>query len=313
MRHSADASAEAMFATMARIRAFEERVAKHFRDGDIHGFVHVSIGQEAVAAGVCHALGREDAITTTHRGHGHCIAKGADPEAMFAELFGRRTGVCQGKGGSMHIADPAVGIYGANGIVGAGLPLAVGLGLAAQASGAERIAVPFFGEGAVHTGAFHEAMVLAVAWRLPVVFVCECNGFAEFTRADAWGGPAVAERAASYGMPAHTVRGSDPVAVRDVVARTAAEARAGAGPSFVEAQTTRFAGHYEGDAQAYRAAPELAAREQDDPLLLARPLIGAEVADRLVAAAAAEMDAALAAALEAPYPDASAVLEHVYA
>jgi TPP-dependent pyruvate/acetoin dehydrogenase alpha subunit len=302
-----------LYATMARIRAFEERVGKHFRDGDIHGFVHVSIGQEAVAAGACAALKRNDIITTTHRGHGHCIAKGADPEQMFAELFGRSTGLCRGKGGSMHIADPTLGILGANGIVGAGIPLAVGAGLAARVGADGRVALAFFGEGAVHCGAFHEAVTLAVAWALPVLFLCENNGYAEFTRSDAWGGPTMLARAEGYGLPATALPGDDPVAVQRAVAEAAARSRGGEGPCFLEARTVRFAGHYEGDAQDYRSEEELAERERHDPLLLARDELGAELADDLQRAAEEEMDGAVAAALEAPYPDPAAVTDDVYA
>jgi TPP-dependent pyruvate/acetoin dehydrogenase alpha subunit len=302
-----------LYATMARIRAFEERVARYFRDGEVHGFVHVSTGQEAVAAGACAALERDDLITTTHRGHGHCIAKGADPAAMLAELFGRATGLCHGKGGSMHIADPRLGILGANGIVGAGLPLATGAALAAQVREDGRIAVAFFGEGAVHTGAFHEALTLAVAWSLPVVYLCESNGFAEFTRADAWGGPSPTARGASYGMPTAGADGDDPVAVHDAVAAAVAHARSGRGPYFVEARTSRIGGHYEGDAQPYRTPEELEEIRRRDPLLRARDALGPDVADALRRAADEEMDAAAAVALDAPYPEPAAVLEHVYA
>jgi TPP-dependent pyruvate/acetoin dehydrogenase alpha subunit len=302
-----------LYATMARIRAFEERVGKHFRDGDIHGFVHVSIGQEAVAAGACSALERDDIITTTHRGHGHCIAKGADPERMFAELFGRATGLCRGRGGSMHIADPSLGILGANGIVGAGIPLAVGAGLAARVHGDGRVALAFFGEGAVHCGAFHEGVTLAIAWELPVLFLCENNGYAEFTRSDAWGGPTIMARAESYGLWTAQLPGADPVGVRDGVSEAAARARGGEGPCFLEAQTVRFAGHYEGDAQEYRSEDELAERERHDPLLLARDELGPDAADDVRRAAEEEMDAAVASALDAPYPDPTAVTEHVYA
>jgi TPP-dependent pyruvate/acetoin dehydrogenase alpha subunit len=302
-----------LYETMARIRAFEERVAKHFRDGDIHGFVHVSIGQEAVAAGACAALEHDDLITTTHRGHGHCIAKGADPERMFAELFGRATGLCGGKGGSMHIADPGLGILGANGIVGAGIPLATGAGLAARVLGDGRVALAFFGEGAVHCGAFHEGVTLAVAWSLPVLFVCENNGYAEFTRSDAWGGPPLIARAESYGLSAVAVAGDDPIAVQRAVAEGAARARRGEGPSFVEARAVRFAGHYEGDPQEYRSEEEIAAREQHDPLLLSRDGLGEEAADQLRQAAEEEMAAAVAAALDAPYPDPDSVTDDVYA
>ncbi len=266
-----------LFSTMARIRAFEERVARHFRDGDIYGFVHLSIGGEAVAAGACAALDAGDVITTTHRGHGHCIAKGADPVGMMAELFGRSTGLCGGKGGSMHIADPSVGILGANGIVAAGIPLAVGAALSAKLRGSERVAVAFFGEGALHSGAFHEAITLAVAWSAPVIFICENNGYAEFTRSGSWGGPEPRERAASYGLAADSVDGTDPIRVRDAVSAAVA-ARA---PFFLEARTARLHGHYEGDPQEYRPEGELELIAERDPLGLLRAALDADTAETI--------------------------------
>jgi TPP-dependent pyruvate/acetoin dehydrogenase alpha subunit len=309
-----DLSVTALYTTMVRIRAFEERVGRRFRDGDVHGFVHVSIGQEAVAAGACAALERDDWITTTHRGHGHCIAKGADPTGMFAELFGRADGICHGKGGSMHIADPRLGILGANGIVGAGIPLAVGAALTARIRRTGAVAVAFFGDGAVHSGAFHEGVTLAVGLALPVIFVCEDNGYAEFTRSGRWGGPEPATRAEGYGMPAERIDGNDALEVRDTIARVAARARAGAGPVFVEARTARLRGHYEGDAESYRPVGQLDQLRTRDPLTVARPLLGdPAAADAIERAAEAEMDAAVARALAAPYPDPSAVMEDIYA
>ena len=300
--------------TMARIRAFEERVGRRFRDGDVHGFVHVSIGQEAVAAGACAALEPHDWITTTHRGHGHCIAKGADPAGMFAELFGRADGLCHGKGGSMHIADPRLGILGANGIVAAGVPLAVGAGLTSRIRGMGAVSVAFFGDGAVHAGAFHEGVTLAVGLSLPVVFVCEDNGYAEFTASGRWGGPEPAARAESYGMPAERVDGNDVLAVREAVSRAVAHARAGAGPAFVEAHTTRLHGHYEGDAEAYRPEGQLLELQERDPLTQARERLGDdERAFAIERAAEEEMDAAVERALAAPYPELAAVLEDIYA
>jgi TPP-dependent pyruvate/acetoin dehydrogenase alpha subunit len=302
-----------LYGVMCRIRAFEERVRRRFREGDIHGFVHVSIGQEAVAVGACAALRPDDWITTTHRGHGHCIAKGADPTAMFAELFGRADGICRGKGGSMHIADPRLGILGANGIVGAGIPLAVGAALTSRVRASSAVAVAFFGEGAIHAGAFHEGVTLAVALSLPVVLVCEDNGYAEFTPSGRWGGPAPAERATSYGMAAQRVDGNDVLAVRTVVGRSVAAARDGGGPQLVEARTARLQGHYEGDAESYRPEGELRALQRRDPLARARRALGdAAVADELRDRAEQEMDAAVEAALAAPYPEASALLEDVY-
>lgn len=307
----------ARFRVMARIRAFELRVGKNFRDGNIHGFVHTSIGQEAVAAGTCAALRPTDMITTTHRGHGHCLAKGADPEAMMAELFGRETGTCRGRGGSMHIAQADLGILGANGIVGAGIPIAVGAGLAALAAGEGAVAVAFFGEGAVHCGAFHEGLVLAVAWQAPVIFVCENNGYAEFTRsAGAWGGPEPAERAGGYGLPAHAIDGGNVLAVEAAVRAAVEVARSGRGPTFLEMRTHRLGGHYEGDAQPYRDAQEPDDwRAEHDPVAgLRSALEQAGAGDQAATAwdlAEAEMDAAEEGALAAPYPDPSTVEEYV--
>lgn len=306
---------EELYRTMARIRAFERRVAKHFREGDIHGFVHVSVGQEAVAAGACAALAPDDAITTTHRGHGHCIAKGADVTAMMAELFGRADGLCRGQGGSMHIADPSLGIMGANGIVGAGIPLAAGVAWAARARGEERVSVAFFGEGAVHAGAFHEGVTLAVAWDLPLILVCENNRYAEFTPSSAWRGPSLLDRARGYGMPAIAVDGSDVLAVREAMRGCVEEVRAGRGPIFLEAETYRLHGHFEGDAEAYRSKEEVERWRERDPLLVARERHGvaADTAGRLEAEAEAELDAAVAAALVAPYPEPEMLREAVHA
>jgi TPP-dependent pyruvate/acetoin dehydrogenase alpha subunit len=304
---------------MARIRAFETRVARQFREGEIPGFVHVSIGQEAVARGVCSVLGEHDYITTTHRGHGHCIAKGADPNAMMAELFGRATGTCGGKGGSMHIADPRFGILGANGIVAAGLPIAVGAALAARRRGGGAVAVAFAGEGSVHGGPFHEALTLAVLWSAPVVFVIENNQFSEFTRSEEiWRGASLVKRALDYGLQgAERVDGNDVAAVREATARAVATAREGAGPSLIEALTYRVHGHYEGDATPYRDEEEFRQWLDRDPLeLLARVLreegLGAEV-EAALAAPEEEMDRAVEQGLAADYPPQSALLEDVYA
>lgn len=303
-----------LYTMMARIRAFEENVAAHFRAGDIHGFVHVSIGQEAVAAGACGCLRADDYITTTHRGHGHCLAKGADPTAMMAELFGRSTGLCGGKGGSMHLADPTIGILGANGIVGAGIALAAGAALASQVHERDQIAVAFFGEGALHTGAFHEASCLAVAWRLPLLMLCESNGWAEFTSTRAWRGPEPAARASSYGMPSESIDGSDVTAVREAVQHIVDTLRAGEGPAFLEAQTVRAHGHYEGDAEPYRPEADRAWQSRD-PLSRARETLALSTGQLEAADASAreEMEAAVALALQAPYPEPSSVLDHVYA
>jgi TPP-dependent pyruvate/acetoin dehydrogenase alpha subunit len=306
-------------ATMARIRAFEERVSRCFKEGQIPGFVHVSIGQEATAVGVCGVLERTDYITTTHRGHGHCIAKGADPAAMMAELFGRATGTCGGKGGSMHIADPSLGILGANGIVGAGLPIAVGAGLATLRKRTGRVAVAFAGEGSAASGAFHEALTLAALWAAPVIFVIENNGYAEFTDSEAMSrGAALTERALGYGLhAAEQVDGNDVQAVRAVAQRAVGACRDDSGPWLIEALTYRHHGHYEGDPARYRDEDELEGWQRRDPIVMARRLLeaggrGAE-AQEAIAAADSEMDRAVEQGLAAPYPDLDAVLCDVYA
>jgi len=304
---------------MARIRAFETRVARQFREGNIPGFVHVSIGQEAVARGVCSALREHDYITTTHRGHGHCIAKGADPMGMMAELFGRASGTCGGKGGSMHIADPRFGILGANGIVAAGLPLAVGAGLAAQRRGTDAVAVAFAGEGSVNGGPFHEALTLAVLWQAPVVFVIENNQFSEFTRSEEiWRGASLVQRALDYGVVgAERVDGQDVGAVREATQRAVKAARKGKGPSLIEAMTYRVHGHYEGDATPYRDDAEFQDWLDRDPIELALRALREEgrdeEAEAVVAAAEEEMDRAVEQGLAAPYPETETVMEDVYA
>jgi TPP-dependent pyruvate/acetoin dehydrogenase alpha subunit len=305
--------------TMARIRAFEERVSRHFREGLIPGFVHVSIGQEAIAAGVCGALRDDDFITTTHRGHGHCLAKGLDPDGMMAELFGRATGTCGGKGGSMHIADPSIGILGANGIVAAGLPIAVGAALAAKRRGTDAVAVAFAGEGTVHSGAFHEALTLAVLWEAPVLFVIENNRFAEFTDTEAmWRGAPLVERALGYGIHhAERIDGNDVELVRATVEPLVAAARAGAGPALVEAMTYRVHGHYEGDAVPYRDEAEFERWRERDPITRATATLEAAGHGDAIAAIRAEADAEIDRAVErglaAPYPTAETLLEDVHA
>jgi pyruvate dehydrogenase E1 component alpha subunit len=255
---------------MALIRAFETRVAELYRDGEIPGFVHTSLGQEAVAVGVCAALGPDDYLATTHRGHGHCLAKGVDVDGMMAELFAKATGLCGGKGGSMHVADPSRGVLGANAIVGASLPLATGAALSSKLLGQRRVAVAFFGEGAVNQGAFHESANLAAIWSLPLLLVCENNRYAEFsdsrklTRV-----PSVAKRAEAYGIDGVTVDGNDVTAVQHATGDAAELARRGEGPVLLEMETYRWHGHYEGDEQPYKASGEDEEWRQRDPVLLA--------------------------------------------
>jgi TPP-dependent pyruvate/acetoin dehydrogenase alpha subunit len=299
-----------LFATMALIRAFETRVAELYRDGEIPGFVHTSLGQEAVAAGVGRALRDDDYIATTHRGHGHCLARGMEVDSMMAELFARGAGICHGKGGSMHVADPAHGVLGANAIVGASLPLAVGAGMSSKHLRQGRVAVAFFGEGAVNQGAFHEAVNLAAIWNLPVLLVCENNIYAEFsdsrtlTRV-----PAVVDRCGAYGIEARAVDGNDVVAVAALTAEAAARCRAGDGPFLIEAETYRWHGHYEGDAQPSKPEEEATGWRERDPLEVsaARLTEGGECsASELTSireAATAEVEASIERARTLPAPD----------
>jgi 2-oxoisovalerate dehydrogenase E1 component len=252
---------------MLVIRGFEERVAALYRDGEIPGFVHLSIGQEAAAVGACWPLRPADVITSTHRGHGHCLAKGLEPLGMFAELMGKDAGTNRGRGGSMHIADPQLGIFGANGIVGAGLPIAVGAATASQLRADGGVAVAFFGDGAPAQGAFHEAVNLAAVWKSPVVFFCENNGYAEFSPEATQHAATLAQRTAGYGIEHVAVDGNDVVAVATAMQLVVDGVRSGGGPVVVEAATYRWHGHYEGDPQRYRSNEEVEAWAAKDPLL----------------------------------------------
>jgi 2-oxoisovalerate dehydrogenase E1 component len=290
-----------MHRRMLVIRGFEQRVAMLYRAGEVPGFVHLSIGQEASAVGACWPLGPADVITSTHRGHGHCLAKGLDPRGMFAELMARDQGTNRGRGGSMHIADPTLGILGANGIVAAGLPIAVGAATAAQLRADGSVAVAFFGDGAVAQGAFHEAVNLAAVWALPVVFFCENNGYAEFSAAADQHGAPLERRAAGYGAGYVAVDGNDVVATASAMQDVVEALRGGAGPTIVEAATYRWHGHYEGDPERYRTPEEKEDWEARDPLVVhAAALRAAGVGDDDIAAlestVADELDAAVAAA-----------------
>lgn len=301
---------------MLRIRGFEERVSALYRDSEVPGFVHLSIGQEATAVGACWPLRPEDVLTSTHRGHGHCLAKGLDPLGMFAELLGRAEGTNRGRGGSMHIADPGLGIFGANGIVAAGLPIAAGAATAAQLRGDGRVAVAFFGDGAVAAGAFHEAVNLAALWRLPLVLVCEDNGYAEFSPTATQHAAPLADRAHGYGLPHVRVDGNDVVAVAAVMAEVVARARAGDGPTVVQAVTYRWHGHYEGDPERYRSAEEVQAWRERDPLVvhaarLRAAGVGDDALEALAAEVAAELDEAVARARALPPPGPDTLLHHV--
>jgi 2-oxoisovalerate dehydrogenase E1 component len=290
-----------MHRRMVLIRGFEERVSALYRDGEVPGFVHLSIGQEASAVGACWPLRPTDVITSTHRGHGHCLAKGLEPLGMFAELMGKAEGTNRGRGGSMHIADPALGIFGANGIVAAGVPIAVGAAAAAQRRADGGVAVAFFGDGAPAQGAFHEALNLAAVWQLPAVFFCENNGYAEFSPVSQQHAASLELRAAGYGIGYEAVDGNDVEAVADVMRRATFTARAGDGPVVVEAATYRWHGHYEGDPERYRTAEELGEWKANDPLIrhaarLREAGIGDDEVASLESAVAAELDAAVDAA-----------------
>ncbi len=297
----ADADLLEMHRRMLMIRGFEERVAALYRDTEVPGFVHLSIGQEASAVGACWPLGPADVITSTHRGHGHCLAKGLAPLGMFAELMGKERGTNRGRGGSMHIADPNLGIFGANGIVAAGLPIAVGAATAAQLRADGNVAVAFFGDGAMAQGAFHEAVNLAAVWQLPVIFFCENNGYAEFSPASAQHAAPLERRAAGYGVDYVAVDGNDVAATASAMHEVVLAIRGGRRPAIVEAATYRWHGHYEGDPERYRSPDEVREWEARDPLLIhARRLRAAGITDdaisSLEASVAHELDEAVDAA-----------------
>ena len=294
---------------MLLIRRFEERIDQLFAAGELRGTSHLSVGQEAVAIGALAALHPADYVTSTHRGHGHFLAKGGDPGRMMAELFGKATGYSGGRGGTQHMAAFALGFLGMNGITGGMLPIAVGAAFSARYRDSRQIALAFFGDGASNQGTFHESCNLAAIWRLPVLFVCENNGYAMSSPAGAMVSvPHIAARAAAYGIPGETVDGNDVLAMRDAVARAAARARAGEGPTLLEAQTYRHLGHSRGDLCVYRTREEEAAWRERDPItrfadwLLARQ----EVTPDELARLHAETDAAIAEAerfaRESPVP-----------
>jgi 2-oxoisovalerate dehydrogenase E1 component len=305
-----------MHRRMLLIRGFEQRVAALYRDGEVPGFVHLSIGQEATAVGACWPLSSADVITSTHRGHGHCLAKGLDPLGMFAELMGKDQGTNRGRGGSMHIADPKLGIFGANGIVAAGLPIAVGAATAAQLRSDGSVAVAFFGDGAAAQGAFHEALNLAAVWRLPAIFFCENNGYAEFSPASSQHAASLEQRAAGYGIDYVAVDGNDVVATAAATGEAVLAARAGRGPAIVEAATYRWHGHYEGDPQRYRSSDELRAWEARDPIpaheaRLREAGVGDDEIKALETSVADGLDEAVEAARRLTEPAAAAITDFV--
>ncbi len=305
---------------MRTIRAFEERLNDLVMAGKLSGFLHLYAGQEAVAVGVASHLTDSDYFSSTHRGHGHCIAKGVDVKIMMAELFGRATGVCKGKGGSMHIADLDRGMLGANGIVGAGIPLAVGAGLTAATKKTGAVSVTFFGDGASNQGAFHESANLAALWKLPVLFVCENNGYGEATPTDfALSVKDVADRAGSYGIPGVIADGMDFFDVYAKAGEAIERARAGGGPTLLECKTYRFYGHYVGDNLAYRAKEEEEEmRQRHDPLTnfeertVSAELVSSEDLRNIDGDVMALLDEAVAFAEASPLPRPEDVLSDVY-
>lgn len=305
---------------MMRIRAFEEMAEQLYMRGLVHGTMHLSIGQEASAVGAVLALEPQDYILSTHRGHGHCIAKGADLGRMMAEFMGRETGYCRGRGGSMHIADVDGGNLGANGIVAGGLPIAVGVGLSMQLQGLPRVCLTFFGDGAANEGAFHEALNVAAIWRLPVVFFCENNNYAmSMAVRDAFPTELISQRAAAYNLPGVTVDGNDLHAVYAAAAEAVARARSGHGPTLIEARTYRWRGHSKSDRNLYRTQQEIAEWKERDPItrlrarLIADGVLGAAEADAMLAAVHEEIAAAVAFAEASPEPDPAALEDEVYA
>lgn len=305
------------YRTMLLIRKAEERLRTLFADGEVPGFIHLSIGQEAVAAGVASALGTEDTLASTHRGHGHALARGMALDGFFLELLGRQGGICGGRGGSMHVADTSIGMLGANGIVGAGLSIALGSAYAHQVRGRRAIAVAFFGDGAMAEGALHECLNLAQLWRLPLLFVCENNGWGEFTPTERQFAARLPALAAAFGIEAETVDGREVETVAAAAARLRGEILGGGGPRVLECTVQRFGGHFEGDPQKYRDPAELAALDNHDPLARAAARLNADgMTMRELAAladeVAAEVEAAVARARAAPAPPVDDIAGLVY-
>lgn len=313
-------TALALLRTMWRIRVFEERVSELTAAGQVPGLVHLSIGQEAVAAGVCCQLRSEDAVYTGHRGHGHAIAKGAPLDRALAELMGKADGLCHGKGGSMHLVDVEHGLMGATGVVGGNIPLALGTVLAARLRGESAVAVVFFGDGAVQAGHFHESINLATLWELPSILVCENNGFAEFTPRSAHTKvERVSDVVAPYGMTRETVDGNDVFAVYEAFGRFLAEARQGRGPMLLECLTHRLRGHYEGDPERYREAISAAEWQRKDPIVrllhrsLKEELFSLAEAEAIEKEAREAVEAALQFAQASPFPSREQLKAEVYA
>ncbi|SCM78801.1 Acetoin:2,6-dichlorophenolindophenol oxidoreductase subunit alpha [uncultured Sporomusa sp.] len=309
-----------MYETMLTIRAFESKAVDLFADNKLPGFVHLYLGEEAVATGVCANLTDKDFITSTHRGHGHLIAKGGKVDLMMAELFGKATGYCKGKGGSMHIADVDLGILGANGIVGAGQPIATGAAFACEYKKSDAVVVCFFGDGASNRGTLHESINMASIWQLPVVFVCENNlyGISNCQRNHMVVND-VADRAGAYGIPGVVVDGNDVMAVAEAAAEAIARARRGEGPSLIECKTWRWRGHFEGDPGSYKDSAEQAEWLEKDPIpRFARKLTELKYAapqalEQIQAKVTAQIEAAIEFANTSPDPNPEDALTDVYA
>lgn len=308
-----------MYERMRSIREFEDRLHKDFAAGMIPGFVHLYAGEEAVAVAVCAHLTDDDFITSTHRGHGHCIAKGVDIKSMMAEIYGKATGACNGKGGSMHIADVSKGMLGANGIVGGGPPLACGAGLSAKVRGTDQVTACFFGDGASNQGTTLEGMNLAGIWKLPVVFVCENNRYAETTAPDySVSGQDITARASGFGLPSVAVDGQDPFAMYEASQEAIDRARRGEGPSFIEAQTYRYYGHFEGDTILYRTKEEEESYRSQDCLdrfrktVVEQDLLSEGELDEIETKVKETIEEAVKFAQESPDPAPAEMLTEVY-
>lgn len=309
-----------LYGKMVTIRLFEQTVESHFLAGEIPGFVHLYIGEEAIAAGIMANLTNRDYIESTHRGHGHTIAKGADLKRMMAEIFGKATGYCKGKGGSMHIADFSIGMLGANGIVGGGYTLAVAAGLATKLSGEDKVSVVFFGDGASNRGTFHEALNMAAIWQLPVLFVCEMNQWASTTPyRTTTSVENIADRCQGYSIPGYVVDGNDVLAVYEAAKDIVADIRAGKGPALLECKTYRIKGHFVGDPEKYRTKEEVQHEfETNNPItrfeekvLKAGALTQADL-DAVYKQAEQEIAEALKFAKESPEPAPEAIYEDLY-
>ncbi len=308
-----------MYLRMVRIRQFETKAQNMFAEGIFPGFLHLYLGEEAVATGVCSCLRNDDYITSTHRGHGHIIAKGGDLKFMMAELCGKATGYCKGKGGSMHIADREKGILGANGIVGAGQDIAVGAGLSALYRGTDQVCACFFGDGSTNQGTFHEALNLASIWKLPIIFVCENNNYGiSMSQSRHQNIKDVADRGVAYGIPGVAVDGNDVMAVMEAASAAVDRARKGQGPTLLECKTYRWRGHFEGDPGKYKPKEEQEAWLKKDPLprfqtfLKENQFLTQEELDALDRQVTEELEAAVQFAQESPDPTPESVVQDVY-